>query len=64
MSAIKEAFIRSFKHKMDFDISTPHGFLAFMNKNRGFVRISRSWVPLINEYQKIVGALKLDLEKS
>merc|ERR1711997_611359 len=33
MSAMKEAFIRSFKHKMDFDISTPHGFLAFMNKN-------------------------------
>merc|ERR1711997_1321621 len=32
MGAVKEAFIKSFKHKMDFDISTPHGFLAFMNK--------------------------------
>merc|ERR1711934_650458 len=32
MGAVKEAFIKSFKHKMDFDISTPHGFLAFTNK--------------------------------
>ena len=46
------------------DDATPSFFPDSKNSIRGLFRISRSWVPLINESQKIVGAPILDLEKS